>query len=239
MATTRDLAAWPCVPWRRARTRSRTSSSSADDQRRRRDRRRRAPAWRGADRAGKHADADQEGLLLPEDAGAVEHVLVGIGLGERRGEARSASDLARRQRSRRRPARSARRGHATRWMTISARRGAVPMIVASRSSRPGLRAEEREELDAGRHARQEAVEGGEGGVGVVGPRQRLEQRRRDLGQPLARRGRAHRRVAAEMPAADRRASPRDGLAKPSRDERRERLRIVGVAGEDQAAERRR
>ena len=91
------------------------------------------------------------------------------------------------------------------------------MIVASRSSRPGLRAEHGEELDAGRQARQEAVEGGEGGVGVVGAGERLEQRRRDLGQALARRRRAHRRVAAEMPAADGARSPPPGCAKPRRD----------------------
>ena len=39
----------------------------------------------------------------------------------------------------------------------------------------GIGTEQREELDAGRQPGEEAVEGGEGGVGILGPGERLEQ----------------------------------------------------------------
>ena len=71
-------------------------------------------------------------------------------------------------------------------------------------------------------------------VRIAGARERQKQRRRDLRQAFARRGRAHRRKAPEVPAAHRlrhvlrrlEAEPAQGL---------DRLRVVLAAGEDQIA----
>ena len=91
----------------------------------------------GADRAGEHADADQERLLLSEDARPVEHVLVGDRLAERRGKALLDKRRASGSRPKKAGSITASRTWARRMM-VSARRGATPMIVASRPRRPGL-----------------------------------------------------------------------------------------------------
>ena len=63
-------------------------------------------------------------------------------------------------------------------------------------------AQQRKELHAGRQLGEEAVEAGEGAIGIGGIGERRHQQRLHLGQALARPRAAHRRVAAMMPAAD-------------------------------------
>ena len=124
-----------------------------------------------ADRAGEHAHADQERLLLAEDAGAVEHVLVA----SRPRPSVRVEPLG--ERSSRSGSRPKKAGSSSASSTCGRRddglgeaRRRRPCIVASRSSRPGLELQQREELHAGRQPGEEAVEGGEGGVGVRGRR---------------------------------------------------------------------
>ena len=89
-----------------------------------------------------------------------------------------------------------------RRVMIAASRGAAPMIVASSLSSARIGLQQREELDA--------LPAGPPGIrrSASAPcrpsrlAEGLQQRRRQLGQPLARLGRARRPVAAEMPAAD-------------------------------------
>ena len=95
--------------------------------------------------------------------------------------------------------------------------------------------QQREQLDAGRQAGEEGVEADQRLVGAAGLAEGLQQRRRQLGQPLARLGRLRRAVAAEMPAAN---DPAD-VARPLEAEARQRLQRVGivdVAGEDEVAD---
>ena len=106
--------------------------------------------------------------------------------------------------------------------------------VAEQFAQSGVRAQDRQELDARGHARQRFVEGGERGVGVARAGEGFEQRRRQLGQHFPRAGAADRRAPAEMPAAN---GLRRGLRalKSERAQGRKRLRIVDDAGEDKIA----
>ena len=81
---------------------------------------------------------------------------------------------------------------------------------------------------------EEFIEGQKGGVGVAGRGERLEQRRGQFGQPLARRGGARRGKAPEMPAAHR-LGHGFWIGEAQTFQRREGLGVVLVAGEDQIA----
>ena len=89
-------------------------------------------------------------------------------------------------------------------LSVSARRGAAPMISATKSSRAGLAwNSEKSCTPAGRLARKRSKRtNASSGCGVVA--QRPQQRRHQLGQQLARADAAHGAVAAVMPAAHRR-----------------------------------
>ncbi len=185
-----------------------------------------------ADGAGEHAHTDQERLLLAEDAGAVEHVLEGTGLGERRGEQLGQHRLVGK------PFEEGRLDH--RIEDVGARDHRLGETRRGGEDRRqkveeiGIGLKQGEELDAGRHAGEEAVEGDKRRVGVVGRRQRLDQHRHELGQPLARARRAGCRVAAVVPVADR-AGDLGRMAVAELREGGEGVGVVGVAGEDETA----
>jgi hypothetical protein len=71
--------------------------------------------------------------------------------------------------------------------------------VAEQLAQGRVRAQDRQELDACRHARQRFVEGGKRGVGVARSGEGFEQRGRQLRQHLARAGAADRRASAKVP----------------------------------------
>ena len=75
--------------------------------------------------------------------------------------------------------------------------------VAEQLAQRCVRAQDRQELDAGGHARQRFVEGGKRGVGVARSGEGFEQRRRQFRQHLPRAGAADRRASSEVPAANR------------------------------------
>ena len=182
---------------------------------------------------GKHAHPDQKFLLLAEDPRPVEPVLIGYRFAQRQREP-LLDGLTVRERSE--------EGRLDQGVEDMGARNDGLGKFRRRSHDRGdqrqqarIRAEQREELGTRRQAGEEAVEGGKGRIGVVRLRQCLEKRRRDLRQSLAGGCRAHRRIAAEMPSADRaRDFRRVGVAEPRKC--RQRLRIVGVAREDEAAE---
>ncbi len=153
-----------------------------------------------ADGAGEHPHADQERLLLAEDAGAVEHVLEGDRLGEARREQVGEHRLVGKAfEEGRLDHRIEDVGAGDHGLGQPRRRGEDRR---QKIEQVGIGLKQREELDAGRHAGEEAVEGDERRVGVLGLRQRLDQDRHELGQPLARAGRAGGRIAAVVPVAD-------------------------------------
>src|SRR5690606_24637265 len=95
--------------------------------------------------------------------------------------------------------------------------------------------QQREQLDARRQAFQELVEAQDRLVGAARLAEGLEQRRGELGQPLARLRRLRRAVAAEVPGAD----DATDVARPLEAEvgqRLQRVGIVDVAGEDEVAD---
>ncbi len=75
--------------------------------------------------------------------------------------------------------------------------------IAEQFAHRRVRAQDRQQLDRRRHARKRGVERGERRVGIAGAGERLQQRRRQLRQHLARARALDGRAAAEMPAADR------------------------------------
>ena len=174
---------------------------------------------------------DQEFLLLTEDAGTIERILVGARLGERGAKPlRQIVAAGRRRLDQRgddarppgdRLRELGRRAHDRRDETQQMRIGG----------------EQGEELQPRRQAVHEFVESQKGLVRLSGRRERLEQSRGQLGQPFARPRRTHRRNAAEMPGAQALGhETRTFIAEPGK--RRERLGIVLVAGEDEIAARR-
>ena len=147
-------------------------------------------------------DRNQEALLGGEEPRAVEHVLVASRLAEASLEPlrdpSAPATLAERARVEQRvgdvrPAREDLR---------EPRRGARALSRGDRAARDCCVSSAKSCAPAG-SALQQAVEGAHRRVRIAGARERLEQRRRDLGQALARGGRAHRREAPEMPAAHR------------------------------------
>ena len=113
-----------------------------------------------------------------------------------------------------------------------ARRGAEK--IGEEKPQAIVRLQDGEEFDGGRHAAESAVEGSERAIGIGGAAERREQRRRELGQHLARARALDRGTAAEMPAAHglRHAL---GLVEAEALQGRERIGIVVRAGEDEAA----
>ena len=186
-----------------------------------------------ADGAGEHPHADEELLLLAEDAGAVEHVLEAARLGQRFAQPLTQQrGVRQRAEEGRVEQRVHHMGAAHDGFGQARRRG---QHRHQQVEQAGIGLQQREKLDAGRHAAEEAVEGGEGGIGALAARQGLQENRHELGQPFAGAGRARGGVASEMPAAHRAADFRR-VAIAERRERRQRLRVVGVAGERQAAD---
>ena len=74
--------------------------------------------------------------------------------------------------------------------------------VAEQLAQARVRAQDRHELDRGRHARQRLVEGGERGVGIARAGEGFEQRRRKLRQHFAGARASDRGATPEMPAAN-------------------------------------
>ena len=191
----------------------------------------------GIEAPRQEVEADVERLLGGEIAGAVQRLLVSRRLGDESldplahpvvVEARLEADLARRV-DRRVEHMGPGRDHLR-----EPRR--APEHVAEQLAQGGVGAQDRQQLDAGRHPRQRFVEGGERGVRVARAGEGFEQRRRQLGHDLPRPRAADRRAAAEMPAAN---GFRRGLRalEPERAQGRKRLRIVDDAGEDEIADR--
>ena len=111
--------------------------------------------------------------------------------------------------------------------------GRRPIRSASRFSSSGFARKQREQLHARRQAGQELVEQPKGRVAVGLVLQRGQQRRRQLGQQLARAGGARGADMAVMPGAD---APRDRrrVLEPHAGQRLQRLGVVAGAGEDEA-----
>ena len=153
------------------------------------------------ERARDHPDADEEGLLAADDAGAVERLLI----------------VAAPRRAPRRPAPSAWRASAPRRRspgssTASSSRGLPaddageprrrPHDVGDQPEQAWIGGKQREELHAGRHLGDDLVEGGEREIGLGGAAERIEQGGKKLGQPLARARAPRRGIAAGLPGAD-------------------------------------
>ena len=106
--------------------------------------------------------------------------------------------------------------------------------IAEQFAHRRVGAQDRQQLHRARHTRQRRVERAQRRVGVARAGKGGEQRRHEFGQHFARAGAAHRRAAAEMPAAN-------GLGRLFRApeaeaaQRRQGLGIVDDAGEHQAA----
>ena len=156
-----------------------------------------------ADAAGQHAHADQERLLVGDQARAIELLLEIVGAVELGGDDGSRGWCGRAG-CRRSPASSTASSTRRRLLRMRDSRGAVPMMAAISSSRRGFCFRQREQLHAGRQLGQEAVEADQGKIGIGGLGERLDQRRLHLGQQLAGARAAHGGVAAVMPAAHRR-----------------------------------
>ena len=106
--------------------------------------------------------------------------------------------------------------------------------IAEQLAQRCVRAQDRQELDRGRHARQRFVEGLQRGVGVAGSGEGFEQRRRQFRQDLPRAGAADRRASAKVPAAN---GLRGGFRalKAKRAKSCQRRRIVGDASKNKIA----
>ena len=78
-----------------------------------------------------------------------------------------------------------------RLLRMRASRGAVPMMAAISSSRPGFCFSSENSCTPDGSSDEEAVEADEGEIGIGGLGQRLDQRRLHLGQQLAGARRAH------------------------------------------------
>ena len=192
-----------------------------------------ASRLRRADRTGEQLEADRKGLLLGEIAQRVEKLLKMLRAVEKPAGPRVEPALIDAGFE---DAGVDRRVENMRMVDHHAsepRRAAENIGEELADARIGF--QEREEFDRRRHARERGVETGERGVGIAGAGEGLHEARHELRQDLPRPRGAHRRPAAEMPAADRlrgggrvlEAKPRQGF---------ERLRIVLGAGEDEAAE---
>ena len=192
------------VPWRLAnssrtaanRRRSSVSASAVNC----------SPARSRVTVPGQQAGSDQELLLLPDDAGAVDHLLVVARVAKKR------LDLGRRS--------TLRRAHVVGKGRIDQPvhdMGAVDHRLGharrrghqrhQQAAQVGVVAQQREQLHARRQARQEIVEPGQRLVGIAGFGNRRQQRRQQFGQMRARRRGAGRGVAAIVPLADRRRWP--------------------------------
>ena len=151
-------------------------------------------------RARDHPDADEEGLLAADDAGAVQRLLIVGRLCQRRadqlaelGGGRHRTEEARIEHGIQEP------GSAPDDASEPRRR---PHDVGDQPEQAWIGGKQREELHAGRHVGDDLIEGGERKIRVRGAAERIEQRGKKLGQPLARSRAARRGVAAGLPGAD-------------------------------------
>ncbi len=97
-----------------------------------------------------------------------------------------------------------------------------------------IRLEQGKKLDRRRHFAERDVKRGERGIGIAGFGKGVEQGRHDFGQHFAGACAAHRRAAAEMPAAHRLGGERR-IAKAQFAQGLDRIGIVARADEDQTA----
>ena len=185
-------------------------------------------------RAGQDARADQEHLLLAERCAR--------GRESPRSESACASETRERRlerlRLRQRAEEAGSISASSTWGWCGerlgeARRGAEH--ARDQSDEIGVLPQQREELGAAVQAAEKAVEGDEGGIGILGARECVDEQRHELGEDRARRRPAQRprwrRRASGAPSRD--ASI--GWRKPMRAELVERLGVVGFRREDKAA----
>ena len=183
-------------------------------------------------RAGEQPGRDQELLLLADDAGAVDHLLVVAGIAQKAldlgDQRRTAADDVGEGRIDQRihdmGAVDHRVGHARRRGEKLHQQRAQLLVVAQQG----------EELHARRQARQEVVEAPEGEIGIAGLADGGQQRRQQLGEMGARGGDGGGAIAAIVPFADGRRHRR-GILESHSGQRLERRRIVVAAGEHQIA----
>ena len=184
---------------------------------------REAPAeLSGRRRTGDDADADQKFLLLGKDPGAIEHILVAARLAEERIEPtrqllparQSAKELGFEQRI-------------DHMRPPGDRVGEVGRVAHHHGEQRHKRlvgGEQREQLDAGRQAGEEMVEGDQRRIRRFGLGEGDDEARRDLGQKLAGSRRPHGRVTAKMPGGD----DADGVFRPGKAELGEGIECAGV-----------
>ena len=187
-----------------------------------------AAGERGGNHAGQHAHADQERLLVADDAGAVERILEIGGAVELGGN--DGRDLF----GARQIAQHARIEHGIEYAAAAAQNARQPRRgahdVGDEPQQLGVGAQQREQLNARRQLGQETVEARKRGAGRGRVGQRLDQQGLHLRQALARLGAAHGGVAAVMPAAHRR-DHLGGLLVAELGQGFHGRGIVGLAGE--------
>ncbi len=159
-----------------------------------------AARLRGGDGAGEHAHADQELLLVGEEARAVQRRLEIAGAfqlgGDHRLEVGAVGQAAEEA--------GVEHGveHAPALAQDAGEPGRGAHDGGDHLEQGRLLLQEREQLHARRQLGEEAVEADEGEIGIGGLGERLDQHRLHLGEQLAGARAAHGRVAPVMPAAD-------------------------------------
>ena len=179
-------------------------------------------------RAGQDARADQEHLLLAEQADAVEEILVEARPGRASAASPASSLLGVRQGAE--EGRVDQRVHHLRMMRDDVgepRRGAEQQ--RDQGEQIGILAQQREQPGAAVQAGEEAVEGGERGIRVLGARELVEQQRHQLGEMLPRRFGLQAAMARRRASARTVAETSSGLRKPMARSCVERLAVVGSA----------
>ena len=151
-------------------------------------------------RARDHPDADEEGLLTADNAGAIQRRRVIGGLGQRRTDQLLQLGLRRHHTEEpgiehgveqpRSPADDAR----------EPRRGSHD--VGDQPEQAWVGGKQREELQPGRHLGDDLIEGRQREVGVRGAAERIEQGGKKRDQPLARLRAPGGDIAAGLPGAD-------------------------------------
>ena len=130
------------------------------------------------DRAGEDARADQEQALLAEQAQAIEELLVGIGVLQRRRQPRRQFALVRHR------AEEARIDQAVHELRLPRQHVAEPGCRAQHQRHQrdevAVLAEQRDQPPAALQRLQEAVEGDDRAVGLLGMREAVDQRRHEF-----------------------------------------------------------